>query len=183
MMYPVLTKVKYESLLLLFKRQTPSTGSKSLGSHILLSLFLNWIVAPFVMLGLAWATLPDLPTYRTGVILVGLARCIAMVLVWNELAGGDREYCAALVVVNSLLQIVLYSPYSLLFVNVIGGTKVGDDIHVSYGDVAISVLIVSSDLLSLHTRAYFVISTWVSHWVSVSSRVSYYSPLLAQHAS
>ena len=95
------------------------------------------------MLGLAWATLPDLTTYRTGVILVGLARCIAMVLVWNDLAGGNREYCATLVVANSLLQIVLYSPYSVLFVNVIGRAKSGDEIHVSYGDVAISVLIVS----------------------------------------
>lgn len=144
MMYPVLTKVKYESLLrIVATRGRPLEGPKDVAIHILLSLFLNWIVAPFIMLGLAWATLPDLPTYRTGVILVGLARCIAMVLVWNELAGGDREYCAALVVVNSLLQIVLYSPYSLLFVNIIGGAKSGDDIHVSYGDVAISVLIVS----------------------------------------
>lgn len=94
------------------------------------------------MLGLAWATLPDLPTYRTGVIMVGLARCIAMVLIWNRLAGGDENYCAILVVINSALQIILYSPYALLFVNVIGGAEEAA-VHVTYGNVAISVLIVS----------------------------------------
>ena len=105
-------------------------------------MFLNWIVGPLIMLGLAWATLPDLPTYRTGVIMVGLARCIAMVLVWNQLAKGDGNYCAILVVINSILQIILYSPYALLFINVIGGQS-HSELHVSYGDVAISVLIVA----------------------------------------
>ena len=93
------------------------------------------------MVGLAWATLPDLPTYRTGVILVGLARCIAMVVIWNHLAKGNSEYCAILVVINSVLQIILYSPYALLFINTIGGAHHAE-IHVSYRDVAISVLIV-----------------------------------------
>ena len=82
MMWPILTKVHYERLPMLFK-------SKQLWTHIGVSLVLNWVVGPFLMLGLAWATLPDLPTYRTGVILVGIARCIAMVMVWNELARGD----------------------------------------------------------------------------------------------
>jgi len=82
--------------------------------------------------------LPDLPTYRTGVILVGLARCIAMVLIWNQLAKGESNYCAILVFINSILQIILYSPYALLFINVIGHQH---GIHVSYGSVAISVLI------------------------------------------
>lgn len=91
------------------------------------------------MLGLAWATLPDLPTYRAGVILVGLARCIAMVMIWNQLARGDGDYCAILVVVNSVLQILLYSPYALLLINIIGGQST---VHVSYGSVAISSLIV-----------------------------------------
>jgi ACR3 family arsenite transporter len=72
----------------------------------------------------------------TGVILVGLARCIAMVMIWNQLAQGDSEYCAVLVVVNSVLQIIFYSPYALLFINVVSGTDV---IHVSYGNVAISI--------------------------------------------
>ena len=97
--------------------------------------------SPLVMLALAWAALPDLPTYRTGVIMVGLARCIAMVMVWNELARGDAQSCAVLVVLNSVLQIALYSPYAVWFVNVMGGA--GADIRVAYGDVAISVLIVS----------------------------------------
>ncbi|KAG6862339.1 hypothetical protein C0995_016037 [Termitomyces sp. Mi166 len=133
MMWPTLAKVQYEQLPKLFK-------TSRLWIHLGISLFLNWIIGPFVMLGVAWATLPDLPTYRTGVILVGLARCIAMVMIWNQLARGDREYCAILVILNSILQIILYSPYALLFINTIsGGDQPG--IHVSYGSVAISVLI------------------------------------------
>jgi ACR3 family arsenite transporter len=100
------------------------------------------------MVGLAWATLPDLPTYRTGVIMVGLARCIAMVVIWNQLARGNSEYCAILVVINSVLQIILYSPYALLFINTIGG-KHHAEIHVSYKDVAISVLIVRRSFLCI----------------------------------
>jgi arsenite transporter len=136
MMWPILTKVQYESLPEIF-------SSRRIWVQIGLSMMLNWIVGPLVMLGLAWATLPDLPTYRTGVIMVGLARCIAMVLVWNQLAKGDGNYCAILVVFNSILQIVLYSPYALLFINVIGGES-QSAAQVSYGSVAISVLIVCS---------------------------------------
>lgn len=134
MMWPILTKVHYEalpSLLLTWHNWL----------HILISLFLNWIVGPFLMLGLAWATLPDLPEYRTGIILVGLARCIAMVMIWVGLARGDVEYCAILVITNSLLQIVLYSPLAVLFINVIGSD--GTAFRVTYGNVAISVVIVS----------------------------------------
>ncbi|KAG5640808.1 hypothetical protein DXG03_006955 [Asterophora parasitica] len=133
MMWPILTKVQYEQLPKLFT-------SSRIWLHIGISLFLNWIVGPFIMLAVAWATLPELPTYRTGVILVGLARCIAMVMIWNQLARGDSEYCAILVIVNSVLQIILYSPYALLFINTIGG-KSQAGVHVSYGDVAVSVLI------------------------------------------
>lgn len=132
-MWPVLTKVQYEKLPGIF-------SSTRIWIHIGISLVLNWFIGPFLMLGLAWATLPDLPTYRTGVIMVGLARCIAMVMIWNTIAKGDTEYCAILVVVNAILQIILYSPYALLFINVIGGQDAG--IHVSYRDAAISVLIV-----------------------------------------
>lgn len=156
MMWPILTKVQYECLPQLFT-------SRRIWLHIGLSIVLNWIVGPLVMLGLAWATLPDLPTYRAGivisallaacsklthlrilqgVIMVGLARCIAMVLIWNQLARGDGDYCAILVVINSILQIILYSPYALLFINIIG-EKGSTEVHVSYGSVAISVLIVS----------------------------------------
>ncbi|KAG0694874.1 sodium bile acid symporter family-domain-containing protein [Suillus ampliporus] len=132
MMWPILTKVRYEAL-------SGVLLSRRLWIHMGISMVLNWIIGPLIMLGLAWATLPDLPTYRTGVILVGLARCIAMVMVWNQLAGGNGEYCAILVVVNSVLQIILYSPYAVLFVNVIGHSQQG--VHLAYGEVAISVLI------------------------------------------
>ncbi|KAJ6590684.1 sodium bile acid symporter family-domain-containing protein [Mycena vulgaris] len=133
MMWPVLTKVQYESIPQIFR-------SSGIWTHIGISMFFNWIVGPLVMVGLAWATLPDLPTYRTGVIMVGMARCIAMVLIWCHLAKGDGNYCAILVVINSVLQIVLYSPYTLLFVNVVGGRDVSQT-HLDYGGVAISVLI------------------------------------------
>lgn len=134
MMIPILTKVRYESLSHTFL-------SRKLWIHLSFSLVLNWIVGPFVMLALAWATLPDLPTYRTGVIMVGIARCIAMVMIWNGLAGGDAEYCAILVAVNSVLQIVLYSPFAVLFVDILGGATSGGQVHLQYGEVAISVLI------------------------------------------
>ncbi|KAF8200163.1 sodium bile acid symporter family-domain-containing protein [Pholiota molesta] len=133
MMWPVLTKVQYEALPSVFR-------TSKLWKHLFISLVLNWIVGPFVMLGLAWATLPDLPGYRTGVIMVGVARCIAMVVIWNDLARGDAEYCAILVVVNAILQIALFSPYSVFFINIISGQNGGGE-RVHYGDAAISVLI------------------------------------------
>ena len=138
MMWPVLTKVQYEKLPGIFL-------TSRIWTHIGLSLFLNWIVGPFVMLSLAWATLPDLPNYRAGVILVGLARCIAMVMIWNDLARGDSEYGAILVVINAILQIILFSPFALLFLNVIGGNR--QTATVAYGNVAISVLIVGEHTL------------------------------------
>ncbi|KAL7409993.1 arsenical-resistance protein ACR3 [Mrakia frigida] len=131
MMWPILTKVQYEKLPQVFQ-------TKKMWYQIAISLVLNWIVGPFVMLAIAWATLPDLPTYRTGVIMVGLARCIAMVMIWNHLAGGDGDYCAVLVIINSVLQIILYSPMSLLFVNVIGGE---DSLRLDYGNTALAVVI------------------------------------------
>ena len=140
MMWPILTNVQYEALFKIF-------SARRIWIHIGLSLALNWIAGPLLMLGLAWATLPDLPTYRTGVILVGLARCIAMVMIWNQLARGNGDYCAILVVINSVLQIILYSPYALLFINTIGGRK--KDHVVRYGDVAVSVLIVRSFIRTL----------------------------------
>ncbi|KAJ7096657.1 sodium bile acid symporter family-domain-containing protein [Mycena belliarum] len=131
-MWPVLTKVQYEKIPQIFR-------SSGIWTHIGISMLFNWVIGPLVMVGLAWATLPDLPTYRTGLIMVGMARCIAMVLIWCHIAQGDGNYCAILVVINSVLQMVLYSPYTLLFVNVVGGRKAG--IRLDYGDVAISVLI------------------------------------------
>ncbi|GAD99275.1 arsenite efflux transporter ArsB, puative [Paecilomyces variotii No. 5] len=113
MMYPILCKVRYETL-------HRTLREKSLWIQVLFSLVVNWIIAPLFMLGLAWAFLPDEQGLREGLIIVGIARCIAMVLIWTGLAGGDGEYCAILVAINSILQMVLFAPITLFFVGVIG---------------------------------------------------------------
>ncbi|VEU22299.1 DEKNAAC103686 [Brettanomyces naardenensis] len=96
---------------------------KRLRKQLLISLVLNWIVCPFFMLALAWMTLFDLDEYRNGIILIGLGRCIAMVLVWNQIAHGDQNLCAVLVIMNSLLQLVLYAPYKIFFCDILGGAR------------------------------------------------------------
>ncbi|KAH0029539.1 arsenical-resistance protein, partial [Aureobasidium melanogenum] len=130
MMYPILCKVRYETLHLAFKE-------KKLWIQIGFSIVMNWIIAPFLMLALSWAFLPDKSGLREGLILVGLARCIAMVLIWTGLSGGDNEYCAILVAVNSILQIVLYAPLAIFFINVISHSSSG--ITPSYSTVSTSV--------------------------------------------
>ncbi|KAM0743892.1 hypothetical protein ACQRIT_001206 [Beauveria bassiana] len=137
MMYPILCKVRYETLHIILRQ-------KELWKQIGFSVFINWIVAPFFMLALAWAFLPDEPTLRAGLILVGLGRCIAMVLIWNGLAGGDAEYCAILVAVNSILQMVLFAPLAVFFLRVISHTPTttttADGLRgLSYSVVATSV--------------------------------------------
>ncbi|KAK6821278.1 hypothetical protein PG987_015678 [Apiospora arundinis] len=130
MMYPILCKVRYESL-------HEIMSHRGIWKQIAFSVFMNWIVAPFLMLGLAWAFLPDKGELRAGLILVGLGRCIAMVLIWTGLAGGDSEYCAILVAVNSILQMVLFAPLAVLFIRVISHDA--NHIDVSYSVVATSV--------------------------------------------
>ncbi|KAL4726417.1 arsenicals resistance [Fusarium chlamydosporum] len=132
MMYPILCKVRYESLHEVFSQP-------DVWKQILFSIVINWLVAPFLMLGLAWAFLPDEPGLRVGLILVGLARCIAMVLIWNGLAGGDAEYCAILVAINSILQMVLYAPMAIFFISIISNEE--GSFEAPYSLVATSVAV------------------------------------------
>ncbi|HEY9723106.1 MAG TPA: ACR3 family arsenite efflux transporter [Oscillatoriaceae cyanobacterium] len=133
MMFPVLAKVRYESL----GRFTAK------GKVFGLSLVFNWVLGPIVMFTLAWVMLPDLPHYRSGLILIGLARCIAMVLLWNDLAQGDREAAAVMVALNSIFQILMYSVLGYFFLAVLpvwlGGKATA--LNVSMGTIARSVLI------------------------------------------
>jgi ACR3 family arsenite transporter len=133
MMYPVLANVKFEAV-----------GGLVTNSRLMLtSSVLNWLVGPLLMFGLAWAFLPDEPHYRTGLILIGLARCIAMVLIWNQLACGDGEVAAVLVAVNSVFQIVMYSVLGWLFLSGIPGWLGAEttELNVSMWDIARNVLI------------------------------------------
>jgi arsenite transporter len=133
MMYPVLAKVRYDEL------------GHVTGDHRMLgtSILLNWVVGPALMFALAWLLLPDLPEYRTGLIIVGLARCIAMVLIWNDLACGDREAAAILVALNAIFQILAFAVLGYFYLQVLPSWLGLDQaaLQVSMWDIAKSVLI------------------------------------------
>ncbi|MFF2629303.1 ACR3 family arsenite efflux transporter [Kitasatospora griseola] len=134
MMYPVLAKVRYDRL-------DAVTGDRRL---MVSSLVINWVVGPAVMFALAWIFLPDLPEYRTGLIIVGLARCIAMVIIWNDLACGDREAAAVLVALNSVFQVVMFGVLGWFYLDLLPawlGLGNGQHLDVSMGKIALNVVV------------------------------------------
>jgi ACR3 family arsenite transporter len=150
MMYPPLAKVSYEKMSEVFK------DTKVLS----VSLILNWVVGPLLMFFLAIIFLRDYPEYMVGLILIGLARCIAMVVVWNELAEGNREYAAGLIALNSIFQVLLYSIFAYIFITILPpyfGLK-GLEIHITIGEIAKSVaigIISRYALISLKGKEWF----------------------------
>ncbi|MEV5830932.1 ACR3 family arsenite efflux transporter [Spirillospora sp. NPDC052242] len=133
MMYPVLAKVRYDRL-------DAVTGDRRL---MVSSIVLNWVVGPAVMFALAWIFLPDLPEYRTGLIIVGLARCIAMVIIWNDLACGDREAAAVLVALNSVFQVIAFGALGWFYLQILPGWLglAQDDLDFSTGKIIVNVLV------------------------------------------
>ncbi|KAJ5104931.1 hypothetical protein NUU61_002278 [Penicillium alfredii] len=181
MMYPILCKVRYESLHRVFQ-------TRQIWIQMAFSIVLNWIIAPFLMLGLAWAFLPDEPELRQGLILVGIARCIAMVLIWTGLAGGDGEYCAILVALNSLLQMVLFAPMGVFFIRVISGDSVTFEYTTAAKSVAVFLGIpLGAAILTRFTIRQAISAKWYDQvflkWASPWSLIGLLFTILVLFAS
>ncbi|BDD59302.1 hypothetical protein MPDQ_000243 [Monascus purpureus] len=181
MMYPILCKVRYESLHHVFR-------TRQIWIQVAFSIFVNWIIAPFFMLALAWAFLPDEPELRQGLILVGLARCIAMVLIWTGLAGGDGEYCAILVAINSILQMVLFAPLGVFFLQVISGDSVTFEYSTAAKSVAVFLGIpLGAAILTRFTLRWVASARWYDEvflkWASPWSLIGLLFTILVLFAS
>lgn len=170
MMYPVLAKVRYSQV-------GEITADRRL---MVTSLVLNWVVGPLLMFVLAWLMLPDLPEYRTGLIIIGLARCIAMVLIWNDLACGDREAAAVLVAVNSVFQIAAYSVLGYLYLELLPNWLGLDtaSLDVSMWDIARIVLV----FLGIPLLAGYMTRRWGERSKGVEWYESKFLPRIAPWA-
>jgi len=170
MMYPVLAKVRYSQI------GQVATDRKLMAA----SLTLNWIVGPALMFALAWLLLPDLPEFRTGLIIIGLARCIAMVLIWNDLACGDREAAAVLVAINSVFQIVAYAVLGYFYLDLLPGWLGLDtsSLDVSMWEIARIVLV----FLGIPLAAGYLTRRWGEHSRGVEWYETRFLPRIAPWA-
>ncbi|WP_182907547.1 ACR3 family arsenite efflux transporter [Microbispora sp. H13382] len=171
MMYPVLAKVRYDKL-------DAVTGDRRL---MISSLVVNWVIGPAVMFALAWIFLPDLPEYRTGLIIVGLARCIAMVIIWNDLACGDREAAAVLVALNSVFQVLAFGLLGWFYLQVLPGwlgLGQGQHLDISAGKIALNVVI----FLGIPLLAGFLTRRLGEHWLGRQRYESAFLPKIGPFA-